>query len=357
MALGEYLSGDLNEDGTVDGLDLGILLDNWGSTTATAREGDINQDGIVDGLDLGILLGQWGQRFSPYWPEGRLTVKHTQHTPTDDIKDQPYMIFQGFESSENSVWLWDGSNWVERSMSSITYVGPAVSANTNYDLFLIWNVNHVSATRVKWTNDTTRAVTLSEENQLLYDSSDKTKLYVGSARTNGSAKFDDTKQHRHVYNPYNKAVRVWNVSGDKAGNVSTSSHATDDWFQLSDSTQDIQCEALDGLGDTIVANMILTVSCGTGSTDGSPEDGHIGFSKNSSDPVVADTTSVPGISLNSTPTFADFTSMFAITEIANNEDAGIYNLSLYVGMPDNSGVFHTENNTSKNPKITGTIEI
>jgi hypothetical protein len=48
--------GDLNDDGDVNGLDLGILLGAWGQRGIA----DINQDGVVNGVDLGILLGNWG---------------------------------------------------------------------------------------------------------------------------------------------------------------------------------------------------------------------------------------------------------------------------------------------------------
>jgi len=48
---------DLNGDGTVDGADLGILLNAWGSDDAAS---DLNGDGVVDGADLGILLNAWG---------------------------------------------------------------------------------------------------------------------------------------------------------------------------------------------------------------------------------------------------------------------------------------------------------
>jgi len=49
---------DLNMDGFVDGLDLGILLGNWDQTTTPAM-GELNNQPPVDGLDLGILLGSW----------------------------------------------------------------------------------------------------------------------------------------------------------------------------------------------------------------------------------------------------------------------------------------------------------
>ena len=48
--------GDINNDGKVDGADIGLLIGAWGSSNPAA---DINHDGVVDGGDLGILLGNW----------------------------------------------------------------------------------------------------------------------------------------------------------------------------------------------------------------------------------------------------------------------------------------------------------
>jgi len=53
-------TADLNGDGTVDGADLGILLNAWGSCAGSPCLGDLNGDGVVDGADLGILLNAWG---------------------------------------------------------------------------------------------------------------------------------------------------------------------------------------------------------------------------------------------------------------------------------------------------------
>jgi hypothetical protein len=54
----ELQPGDLNADGVVDGLDLGILLAQWGAPAP--QTADLNDDGQVDGVDLGILLANWG---------------------------------------------------------------------------------------------------------------------------------------------------------------------------------------------------------------------------------------------------------------------------------------------------------
>ena len=53
--------GDLNNDGKVDGGDLGMLLATWGECAPGGTcSGDLNGDGKVDGADLGLMLGAFG---------------------------------------------------------------------------------------------------------------------------------------------------------------------------------------------------------------------------------------------------------------------------------------------------------
>jgi len=53
----EFNYGDFNLNGTVNGQDLAILLNNWGLATGL---GDANADGEINGQDLAILLSWWG---------------------------------------------------------------------------------------------------------------------------------------------------------------------------------------------------------------------------------------------------------------------------------------------------------
>ena len=48
------LIGDLDGNGRVEGVDLGILLGAWGTNTY-----DLSGDGIISGPDLGLLLANW----------------------------------------------------------------------------------------------------------------------------------------------------------------------------------------------------------------------------------------------------------------------------------------------------------
>ncbi|MEO2047266.1 MAG: PEP-CTERM sorting domain-containing protein [Pirellulales bacterium] len=50
--------GDIDGNGMVNSIDLGILLGNWGQDV-TLIEGELNGIAPVDSLDLGLLLGSW----------------------------------------------------------------------------------------------------------------------------------------------------------------------------------------------------------------------------------------------------------------------------------------------------------
>ncbi len=54
---GPQCIGDLNDDGLVNGEDVGLLLGFWGTNDPVA---DLDEDGSVGGGDVGLLLGGWG---------------------------------------------------------------------------------------------------------------------------------------------------------------------------------------------------------------------------------------------------------------------------------------------------------
>ncbi len=50
-------AGDIDGNGSVNGLDLAALLGSWGASGGAA---DVNGDGTVNGADLAVLLAEWG---------------------------------------------------------------------------------------------------------------------------------------------------------------------------------------------------------------------------------------------------------------------------------------------------------
>lgn len=56
------LVGDINEDKNINVIDLGIMIDNFGSNPASDVRADLNKDGRIDQNDLGILIQNYTNR-------------------------------------------------------------------------------------------------------------------------------------------------------------------------------------------------------------------------------------------------------------------------------------------------------
>ncbi len=50
---------DIDQDGRVNGVDLGLMLSSWGPVVGNATRADINGDALVDGADFSRLLAAW----------------------------------------------------------------------------------------------------------------------------------------------------------------------------------------------------------------------------------------------------------------------------------------------------------
>ena len=52
--------GDFNQDGMVNGADLGLFLNAMASPPSDVEPFDLNDDGAIDAADLGLVLANWG---------------------------------------------------------------------------------------------------------------------------------------------------------------------------------------------------------------------------------------------------------------------------------------------------------
>jgi hypothetical protein len=55
------LTGDVNTDGKVDIVDIGIVIDNYARTPIANLKADINSDGSVNIIDIGIIIDNYGK--------------------------------------------------------------------------------------------------------------------------------------------------------------------------------------------------------------------------------------------------------------------------------------------------------
>ena len=78
---GSFVPEDFNQDGFVDGLDLGVILGFWGQSVGP-ESGELNGISPIDGLDLGIFLGAW----NPPPVVAAATVEEEQVTASENVE-------------------------------------------------------------------------------------------------------------------------------------------------------------------------------------------------------------------------------------------------------------------------------
>lgn len=117
----------------------------------------------------------------------------------------------------------------------------------------IGTVYAVPLERVAWTSDTARATALVLGDGAYYKSGDKTRLYLGTVRTNGSSIVQDAVAARYVWNAYNRrkrAMRAVKTSGSWT-------YATNTW-RSANADATLRCELVLGIAeDAVVGDVAI----------------------------------------------------------------------------------------------------
>jgi hypothetical protein len=100
------LQGDLNNDNTVNAIDLSMLLSNYGTTNSA---GDANSDGAVNAIDLSIVLSHYGGTYTPGSGEPSPIAGQGYHL---DFSDD----FNSFDSS-----IWADHIWYQSPIPNTVY--------------------------------------------------------------------------------------------------------------------------------------------------------------------------------------------------------------------------------------------
>jgi hypothetical protein len=123
-----------------------------------------------------------------------------------DVAAQGTIYLMPFRGDK--IALWDGTYWQLFTLTEISIAVPAV-ANQMYDLFVFNNSGTPALEALAWTNDTTRAtsLTFNSSNGIYTKTGDQTRRYAGSFRTISAGQCSDTTSFRHLWNYHNRVRR------------------------------------------------------------------------------------------------------------------------------------------------------
>lgn len=136
--------------------------------------------------------------------QGRLTLETGVAISTADQTAKTTLYFTPFKG--NLIGTYTDAAWQLQSFTEKSLSLAALSADTNYDIFI--EDSDLSLSAVAWTDGTNRATALTTQDGVYVKSGDVSKRYLGTIHINSTGgQCEDTVLQRFVWNYYNRTKR------------------------------------------------------------------------------------------------------------------------------------------------------
>jgi len=198
-------------------------------------------------------------------PQGlRLSLTSNTYITTSDVTGATTLYYTPVVSGGYGVvTCYNGSALEKQAIQQKSLATPSLTAAKPYDIFYDCVNGDVEA--LVWTNGTTRATALADQNGAIVKTGDLTKLYLGTIYSSGTDTMEDSAAKRLVCNAYNKVDRQL-VAVDTANTWSAPGATT--WRQANSNTankvETIACLA----GQTTIDLTLIVMHAGGGTDDG-----------------------------------------------------------------------------------------
>lgn len=107
----------------------------------------------------------------------------------------------------NRISLHDGAKWNIRTSAQMSLALGTLVASRPYDVFCYDNAGTPTLELLAWTNTTTRATALVQQDGVLVKSGDSTRRYLGTFYTTSTTTTEDSVANRFLWNYYNRVAR------------------------------------------------------------------------------------------------------------------------------------------------------
>lgn len=180
---------------------------------------------------------------APTMVNGRLTLTTSVPVTTSDVTAASTIYFTPYHG--NRIALYSGTAWQLFTFTEKSIAVPSTTS-TPFDIFAYNNSGTVALETVDWTNTTTRATALTQQDGVYVKSGATTRRYLGSAATTTvSGQTEDSASKRLVWNLYNQVTR----SLYRMDNTSSWSYASAA-FRNANGSATNQVQMMSGLSDT-----------------------------------------------------------------------------------------------------------
>jgi hypothetical protein len=174
--------------------------------------------------------------------------------------------------TSDQIAIYNGSSWVVRSASGVSYVLAGRTTDLPFDIFAFWTGAVVSLEVLNWTSGTARATAIARQNGVWTKSGDATRRYLGTVRPRSATTFAIRRTPN--WSTGTAAIDIWNVDNRKQTNAVIQSPGSD-WtystatYRQANATAAAQIDTIAGLaGDCASLVLLATVSStGVGAGD------------------------------------------------------------------------------------------
>lgn len=136
----------------------------------------------------------------------RLTLETGVPVSTTDQSNKTTIYITPYNG--NVMATYDSSVWTYHTSSEFSIALGTLTSGKNYDVFVYSSGGTLTAEfSAAWTNDTTRADALAQQDGVWVKSSDHSRRYVGTFRTTSTTQTQDTTAQRYLWNASNRVDR------------------------------------------------------------------------------------------------------------------------------------------------------
>ena len=187
---------------------------------------------------------------------GRLTLESGVPISTSDQTSKTTIYYTPYNG--NRISIYDGTNWSTYTFTQLSLALGTLTSGLNYDVFVYNNSGTLTLETAAWTNDTTRATSLTLTNGVYLKTGASTRRYLGTFRTTSTTTTEDSLSKRYLWNFNNKVLRslyLYMYSGSHTYNGNAR-----EW---NNGTSITRLQFLTGIdGETFIANGYAAITSG-----------------------------------------------------------------------------------------------
>ena len=135
----------------------------------------------------------------------RLTLTSGSPLPTNDVSGVTTLYMTPYLS--NQICLYVDGAWIVKETAEISVSTSGIGGYKCADVFAYWTGSAVALELIEWTNDTTRATAIVQQDGVWVKSGDATRRYIGTCRTSSNpGQVADVAAARFLWNLQNQVM-------------------------------------------------------------------------------------------------------------------------------------------------------